>query len=94
MVLARLVQEWALRKSVTPAQLALAWLGTVKPWIVQVPGTTNIVHLQQNVAAASVSFTDAELAERKAGLQAVHINGERLPPPVLNSTGVEAPTRP
>ncbi|WNH49767.1 aldo/keto reductase [Stenotrophomonas aracearum] len=92
-VLARLVQEWALRKSVTPAQLALAWLCTVKPWIVPIPGTTNIVHLQQNVAAASVSFTDAELAELNAALQAIHIEGERLPPPVLNATGVEAPAK-
>ncbi|WP_315385672.1 aldo/keto reductase [uncultured Stenotrophomonas sp.] len=93
-VLARLVQEWALRKSVTSAQLALAWLGTVKPWIVPIPGTTNIVHLQQNVAAASVSFTDAELAELQAALQGIHIEGERLPPPVLNATGVEAPAKP
>jgi aryl-alcohol dehydrogenase-like predicted oxidoreductase len=91
--LARLVQEWALRKSATPSQLALAWLLARKPWIVPVPGTTNIVHLQQNVQAASVTFSDAELKELNAALEAIQIVGERLPPAVLEATGVEAPPK-
>jgi len=61
---------------------------------VPIPGTTNIVHLQQNVAATSVSFTSAELAELQAALQAIHIEGERPPPPVLSAAGVEASAKP
>lgn len=91
--LARLVQAWALRKNVTPGQLALAWLTTVKPWIVPIPGTTNVVHMQQNVAAASVSFSEAELQELRGALEAIHIEGDRLPKPVLDATGVEAPAK-
>jgi len=91
--LARLVQAWGLRKNVTPGQLALAWLTTVKPFIVPIPGTTNIVHMQQNVAAAAVSFTDEELKELRGELEAIQIEGDRLPKPVLDATGVESPVK-
>jgi aryl-alcohol dehydrogenase-like predicted oxidoreductase len=93
MALVRLVQTWARRKNVTPAQLSLAWLTAKKPWIVPIPGTTNMAHLEENVAAASVSFTAAELNELDTALAAIHIRGERLPPPVLAATGVEAPPK-
>ena len=50
------MQTWAQRKNATPAQLALAWLMAQKPWIVPIPGTTNVVHLEENVGAAAISF--------------------------------------
>jgi aryl-alcohol dehydrogenase-like predicted oxidoreductase len=93
MPLVALVQTWARRKAVSPAQLALAWLTTRKPWLVPIPGTTNIVHLEENVAAAAVSFSAAELTELDAGLAAIAITGARLSPPVLAATGVEAPPK-
>src|SRR5687768_16716504 len=93
MALVRLVQSWALRKDVTPAQLALAWLSARKPWIVPIPGTTNLAHLEENVGAAAISFSSAELQELDAGLAAITIRGERLPPAVLAATGVEAPPK-
>jgi aryl-alcohol dehydrogenase-like predicted oxidoreductase len=93
MPLVRLVQTWARRKGATPAQLALAWLTARKPWIVPIPGTTNVSHLEENVAAAAISFSPAELGELDAGLAAITIQGERLSPPVLAATGVEAPHR-
>jgi aryl-alcohol dehydrogenase-like predicted oxidoreductase len=93
MELVRLVQTWARRKGVTPAQLALAWLTAQKPWIVPIPGTTNMAHLEGNVAAAAVSFSAAELQQLNADLSAITIRGERLPPAVLAATGVEAPPK-
>ncbi|WP_395398182.1 aldo/keto reductase [Novosphingobium sp. BL-8A] len=93
MALVRLVQGWALRKDVTPAQLALAWLTAAKPWIVPIPGTTNLVHMEQNARAASVTFTAAELGELNKALDAIHIEGERLPPAVMEATAVEAPPK-
>ncbi|KQT11237.1 aldo/keto reductase [Ramlibacter sp. Leaf400] len=93
MALVRLVQAWARRKNATPAQLALAWLTARKPWIVPIPGTTNLAHLEENVAAASISFSAAELTELDASLAAIPIRGERLSPPVLAATGVEAPPK-
>ena len=90
MTLVRLVQTWARRKDVTPAQLALAWLTSRKPWIVPIPGTTNVVHLEENVAAATINFSPEESKELDAGLAAITIRGERLAPAVLAATGVEA----
>jgi aryl-alcohol dehydrogenase-like predicted oxidoreductase len=93
MSLVRLVQTWARRKDVTPAQVALAWLTTRKPWIVPIPGTTNVAHLEENVAAAAITFSTEELKELDAGLAAITIRGDRLSPPVLAATGVEAPPK-
>jgi aryl-alcohol dehydrogenase-like predicted oxidoreductase len=94
MALVRLVQTWARRKDATPAQLALAWLTARKPWIVPIPGTTNVAHLEENVAAAAISFSAAELKELDAGLAVITIQGDRLSPAVLAATGVEAPPKP
>jgi aryl-alcohol dehydrogenase-like predicted oxidoreductase len=91
--LVALVQTWARRKNATPAQLALAWLSARKPWVVPVPGTTNVAHLQENVGAASVQFSAAELKELDAALAAIPIRGARLSPQVLAATGVEAPPK-
>lgn len=85
-----LVKTWAARKNVTPAQLSLAWLTAQRPWIVPIPGTTNVAHLEENVAAASISFSAAELKELNAAVTAIPIRGARLSPAVLSATGVEA----
>jgi aryl-alcohol dehydrogenase-like predicted oxidoreductase len=93
MALLDLVKTWAGRKNVSPPQLALAWLLAQKPWIVPIPGTTNAAHLEENVAAASISFSSAELKELNTALAAIPIRGARLSPPVLAATGVEAPPK-
>lgn len=93
MALVRLVQTWARRKNATPAQFALAWLTARKPWIVPIPGTTNVAHLAENVAAASIAFSAEELKELDGGVAAIAIQGDRLPAPVLAATGVEAPPK-
>lgn len=43
------VKGWAQRKSATPAQISLAWLQAQKPWVVPIPGTTQLTHLQENL---------------------------------------------
>jgi aryl-alcohol dehydrogenase-like predicted oxidoreductase len=93
MVLADLVKAWSARKNVTPAQLSLAWLTAQKPWIAPIPGTTNVAHLEENIRAATVSFSAAELAELNAALDKISIRGVRLPDAVLAGTGVEAPPK-
>ncbi len=89
--LVRLVKAWAERKSVTPSQLALAWLMAQKSWIVPIPGTTQMAHMLENSAAAQVTFGNQELAELNTALAEISIQGERLPPVVLAYSGVEAP---
>jgi aryl-alcohol dehydrogenase-like predicted oxidoreductase len=53
----------AQRLGATPAQVALAWLLHRSPVMVPIPGTRSIAHLEENVAAASLSLSDDQLAE-------------------------------
>ncbi|MBB4944798.1 aryl-alcohol dehydrogenase-like predicted oxidoreductase [Kitasatospora gansuensis] len=53
----------AAARGVPPAQLALAWLLHQSPNVVPIPGTTTVAHLEQNLGAADLSLTSAELAE-------------------------------
>ncbi len=67
----------AARKRVTPAQLALGWLLTQRPWIVPIPGTTKLHRLEDNIGAAAVSLTQDDLMEVESALSGVVIHGER-----------------
>jgi aryl-alcohol dehydrogenase-like predicted oxidoreductase len=91
MPLVQLIQDWAVRKGATPAQLSLAWLMAQRPWIVPIPSTTRMGHLADNLGAEDVTFSPDELRELNAAVAAIPISGERLAPPVLAQTGVEAP---
>ena len=93
LALVRLVKTWAERKNTTPARIALAWLLAQKPWIVPIPGTTQMAHMVDNIGAAEVTFSADELQALNAGLAAITVQGERLPPAVLVYSGVEAPLR-
>ena len=88
-----LVKVWANRKQSTPAQIALAWLMAQKPWIVPIPGTTQMAHLLENSGSAGVKFTPAEIAELNSAVKAIEIRGQRLPDAVLVFSGVEAPLK-
>ncbi|TXT39881.1 MAG: aldo/keto reductase [Comamonadaceae bacterium] len=90
MALVNVVRTWAQRKNATPAQLALAWLLAQKPWIVPIPGTTKMAHMEENLGAAAISFTPDELQQLNAAVAAVSIQGARLPPAVMQMSGVEA----
>jgi pyridoxine 4-dehydrogenase len=46
--------------SASPTQIALAWLLHRSPIMLPIPGTSSIEHLEQNVAAASLSLTDED----------------------------------
>ncbi|WP_313178632.1 aldo/keto reductase [Stenotrophomonas sp.] len=93
LALVRLLTDWAARKRATPAQVALAWLMAQQPWIVPIPGTTQMAHLLENLGAAALVLSTAELQELNAAVAAVAVQGERLPPAVQAYSGVEAPLR-
>jgi len=93
LALVQLVKTWAERKQTTPARVALAWVLAQKPWIVPIPGTTQMAHMLDNIGAADVIFSAAELAELNTALAGITIQGERLPPAVLAYSGVEAPPK-
>jgi aryl-alcohol dehydrogenase-like predicted oxidoreductase len=90
LALVDLVKSWARRKSATPAQIALAWLLAQKPWIVPIPGTTQMAHMIENAGAGAVRWTPSELAELDASVSAIKIRGARLPDQVQAFSGVEA----
>ena len=94
LALVDLVKSWAERKNATPAQVALAWLMAREPWIVPIPGATQMDHLLQNIGADAVRLTPSEQAELTASLSAIEVRGARLPDSVLIFSGVEAPPRP
>lgn len=91
--LVALIKTWADRKQATPAQVALAWLMAQKPWIVPIPGTTQMPHMLENVGASSIQFSSTELNELNGALEAIKIQGARLPDTVLAYSGVEAPLK-
>jgi pyridoxine 4-dehydrogenase len=51
------------RHGATPSQIALAWLLERSPAMLPIPGTSSIDHLEQNVAAVTVTLTDGDMAE-------------------------------
>jgi len=93
LTLVDLVRRWAERKEAAPAQIALAWLLAQRPWIVPIPGTTQMAHMVQNSGADDVRFTSSEIAELNAAVRAIEIRGQRLPDQVLVFSGVEAPPK-
>jgi len=88
-----LLKNWSKQKQATPAQISLAWLLAQKPWIVPIPGTTQMAHMLENIGAEDVKFTTAELKEFNKQLDAIQIQGERLPAFVQAFSDVEAPLK-
>lgn len=74
-----LLGEIAASRKVTPAQIALAWLLAQKPWIVPIPGTTKLHRLEENLGAAAVTLSQADLAAIAEVLGRVAVQGERYP---------------
>jgi len=75
--LADLVRDLAAEKSVTPAQIALAWLLARKPWIVPIPGTTKLHRLEENLGADAVDLTAHDMARIEQALATVAVQGDR-----------------
>jgi len=69
----------AARKKVTAAQIAIAWLLAQKPWIVPIPGTTKLHRLDENLGAAAIELTAAELRDIDTAVSQVPVHGARYP---------------
>lgn len=72
-----LVKRIAKQKRVSPAQVALSWLLSRRPWIVPIPGTTKLHRLEENLAAVDVEFTTGDLDEIEQALEGISIHGHR-----------------
>jgi aryl-alcohol dehydrogenase-like predicted oxidoreductase len=71
------VRELAARQRATPGQIALAWLLGKGDDIVPIPGSKSRRHLEENVAAAEVSLSAADLAALDAALTPDKVSGPR-----------------
>jgi aryl-alcohol dehydrogenase-like predicted oxidoreductase len=72
------LKDLAWSKNSTPAQIALAWLLAQKPWIVPIPGGTSIEHLDDNLPAAEVLLTPADLCDIDQAFAEIEITGAPL----------------
>ena len=82
-----LLGRFAGGKGATPAQIALAWLLAQRPWIVPIPGTRRLERLDENLGAAAVVLTPAELREIGDAASKLAVTGARLPEGALKLTG-------
>jgi len=93
LALVKLVKSWAAKKQATAAQISLAWLLSQKPWIVPIPGTTQMAHMLENIGGDEVKFTADDLKQFNQELSGISVKGLRLPQAVLNFSDVDAPSK-
>jgi len=77
--LVNLLAQIAQRKSAAPGQIALAWLLAQKPWIVPIPGTTQLPRLEENIGAVAVELTANDLADIERAARQMTVLGSRYP---------------
>jgi aryl-alcohol dehydrogenase-like predicted oxidoreductase len=72
------ITELAKRKGATTAQLSLAWLLAQKPFVVPIPGTSKVKHLEENIEAADLVLTAEDLNEIDRALSEFKVHGGRM----------------
>jgi aryl-alcohol dehydrogenase-like predicted oxidoreductase len=73
------LSEIAERKKATPAQIALAWILAQKPWMVPIPGTTQLHRLDENFGAAAIALTSDDLHQIESATSKIPVHGARYP---------------
>ncbi|KAG8748687.1 hypothetical protein FRC10_000078 [Ceratobasidium sp. 414] len=71
--------EIANKKGITPAQLSLAWVSSLGPHVVPIPGSSRAERTLENMAAASVALDEQEVADIKRVLELNPVSGTRYP---------------
>jgi len=82
-----LIAEIARLKGATPAQIALAWVLAQEPWIVPIPGTTKAHRVTENLGAAKVELTTADLIDIETAASKIELQGERYPAEMAKIVG-------
>jgi aryl-alcohol dehydrogenase-like predicted oxidoreductase len=72
------ITELAKRKDATTAQLSLAWLLARKPFIVPIPGTSKVKHLQENIESTKLVLTTEDMREIASALSEFKVYGGRM----------------
>lgn len=74
-----LLEHIARDKNATPAQVALSWILGQKPWIVPIPGTTNMNRMTENMKAADLVLTASDLSAIQKAAASLKPVGEHYP---------------
>jgi len=85
-----LLQRVGRRNDATPGQVALAWLLSRKPWIVPIPGTTKLNHVEENLGALKVKLSAKDIQEIDDGFASIHVQGARAPEALLKTHDIGA----
>ncbi len=72
-----LLEKIAAQKGATPAQIALTWLLTQKPWIVPIPGSRKLERLDENLGAVNIELTADDLNEIETAMSQITVVGGR-----------------
>jgi aryl-alcohol dehydrogenase-like predicted oxidoreductase len=72
------LKGYAPTKGATPAQIALAWLLAKGPNIVPIPGTRKEAHLLENLGAAKLNLTEADVEVIDTSLSKFPVYGDRM----------------
>jgi aryl-alcohol dehydrogenase-like predicted oxidoreductase len=83
-----LLERIAKQKKATPAQIALAWLLSQKPWIAPIPGTTKLSRLDENIGSVALELSAAELKEIDSESAKITVEGDRYPEHIQRMTGL------
>jgi aryl-alcohol dehydrogenase-like predicted oxidoreductase len=85
-ILVDLLQAFAVKKKATAAQIALAWLLAQKPWIIPIPGTTNMARVEENIGATRLELTADDIRELDSAMARIPVQGDRYPEEVERMT--------
>lgn len=75
--LVEVLREFGQTRGMTTAQVALAWLLTKKNWIVPIPGTTKLAHLEENLRTPQMLFSLDEMRQLESEVKKITIVGDR-----------------
>ena len=71
------LQRFGRERGMTSAQLALGWLLHKAPWIVPIPGTTKLSHLEENLRSLDFVLTADEWNELETEVSEIPVTGDR-----------------
>ena len=77
-----------MRHGVTTAQVALAWVHSKGADVIPIPGTKRVAYLEENLAAADIRLTSAELAQLDEAFPPTQIAGMRYPEKMMSTLGI------
>lgn len=71
------LQAFGRPRGMTSAQVALGWLLQKAPWIVPIPGTTKLSHLEENLRTTNFGLSQDEWKELETQVAAIPVVGDR-----------------